>query len=328
MSYPLLKEALKNKNLPHLMHFFGEETYLKHHYINLVKAQLVDDLTADFNFVLFEDDITANDLGTALETPPMMSDSKLILIKNTGIFKGKSGDWASVFADVPDYAYVLADEENVDKRSAAYKAFSPNALSVDFELRKPGELKAWVGKILAKNQKDISPSDLDYFLDVAGTDMYSISAQADKVLSYVGHRKKIEREDIDATVTKSLMTKEYSLTDALLTRNKKEAFILLGELFDMRTDPVRLLHIISSAFLSAYKAGVYLSDGANRAQAAAALGIPNRFIADKYVKYASSGDGDFYKKVIDAASDTDYRIKLGLVAPHTGIEMLCAQILE
>lgn len=328
MSYQILKSSIKSGDMPHLMHFFGEETYLKNHYIEQVKNMFVDSFTSEFNFVLFEDNLSAVDLGVAVETPPMMSETKLILIKNTGIFKGLAGDWSSIFSNIPDYVYIIADEDNFDKRSAAYKAFSKDALSVDFELRKAPELKAWVTKILTKNTKDMSQSDLDYFLNVSGTDMYSILAQLEKLFSYTGTRKNISHEDIDSVITKSLITKEYSLTDALLRKNKTESFKLLGELFDMRTDPVRLLYIIASAFLSAYKAKAYLSEGATRAVASQSLGIPNRFIADKYVGLTASGDIDFYRRSISLCTETDYKIKLGIMQPKTGLETLCAEILK
>ena len=45
-----LKADLKAKELKRLYVFYGEETFLLHHYLGQMKKLLVDDLTESFNF--------------------------------------------------------------------------------------------------------------------------------------------------------------------------------------------------------------------------------------------------------------------------------------
>ena len=47
---PLLKAAIREKNIGRLYIFHGEEVFLLHHYFTQLKKLLVDDLTESFNF--------------------------------------------------------------------------------------------------------------------------------------------------------------------------------------------------------------------------------------------------------------------------------------
>lgn len=90
MSYEKLKSQLKTGNFSQLIHFYGDEAYLKSYYLDKCADSIVTDF-AEFNRILFDGNINANDLSVAIQTPPMMSDKKLIILKNTGIFTLSAG---------------------------------------------------------------------------------------------------------------------------------------------------------------------------------------------------------------------------------------------
>jgi len=331
MSYQTLKEQLKTGTLSPCYHFFGAEQYLKSHYIGLVKGKVVDEAMETFNYTVFEGSVSPDTLITALQTPPMMAEKKLILLKDTGIFTpaaAEKAQLADMFDDWPSYVHLIAAEEKFDKRSAVYKAFSKIGLSVEFAYRTRADIRAWVVKILQKNKKSMKADTLETFLDAAGIDMHGVLRHLEKLIAYVGNNAEIKKEDVEVLLVRSVMTKEYVLTDALLARNVEAAFSALSDLWEMQTDPIRLLSIIASSFMSAAHARALLDDKVPHPAIADALRLPAAFLAKKTVEAASKTDSERLSRAIHAIKETDYKMKLGLVEPKTGITLLCAELLK
>ena len=129
-----LKKQLKEGILAPLYVFYGEEDYLREMYVNRVKDCVPDGGFPDFNHIKIEGrDVAFSEYDDAWESFPMMTDKKLIHIKDSGIFQLKSGKdeasteekkefWTEKFKRISDDTVVIFDETAVDKRSALYKA--------------------------------------------------------------------------------------------------------------------------------------------------------------------------------------------------------------
>lgn len=331
MSYQTLKAQLKTGQLSPCFHFFGEEQYLKNHYIGLVKKAVVDGAMETFNYTVFEGSVSAETLITALQTPPMMAEKRLIVLKDTGIFTpGAAGkeQLREAFEDWPPYACLIAAEEKFDKRSVVYKAFLQIGLSVEFAYRPRADIRVWVQKILKQNGKAMQADTLDLFLDAAGVDMHGILTHLEKLMAYASDRKDIKKEDVELLLVRSAMTKEYVLTDALLAKNQETAFATLSTLWEMQTDPIRILTVIASNFLSVAHARALLDDKMPYPAIVDALHLPSAFLAKKAVEAAGKTDNGRLDRAIHAIKETDYKMKLGMVEPKTGITLLCAELLK
>lgn len=327
MSYAALKNQIKSGEFSKAYHFFGEEAYLKNHYMQELCKRLAVEFE-EFNAVTFEKEPSAQDIDAAVNTLPVMSDKKLLVLKETGLFKAGGANkevWKEVFGNQPDYLYIIACEDSFDKRSAAYKAFE--GLSVEFTRRTRGDMSAWVTKILSASKKQMDESAKELFLDYAGADMYGVRAHVDKLIAGVGSRANITKEDVENIVKKELGTKEYVYTDALVQKNGDAAAKALSELLQMRHDPVMLLYITASAYISAYKARLMLSDGRSEGEIIKRLRLPMDFLAKKYIGFARKMDAERLKAEIGLIREMDYKIKTGLTAPETGIKLLTAELL-
>ncbi len=330
MSYQTLKEQLKTGNLAPAFHFFGEERYLKSHYVGLLKAKLVDEAMETFNYTVFEGATSAETIMTAIGTPPMMAEKKLIVLKDTGIFTlnvaGKT-QFAEMFLDFPSYVHLVAIEDKFDKRSAAFKAFSKIGLSVEFAYRSRADLRAWVVKLLKQNAKTMRQDTLDAFLDAAGVQMHGVLSHLEKLIAHAGTRPEITRDDVEKLLVRALLTKEYILTDALLSQNREAAFSALSDLWEMQTEPIRILSIIASNFMSTAHARALLDDKVPYPQIVDALRMPSAFLAKKTVEAASRTTSARLSYAITKIREMDYKMKLGMVEPKTGITLLCASLL-
>lgn len=331
MSYDKLKAQLKAKSLSNLLHFFGDEDYLKAYYLDKCTELAVTDFP-EFNITVFEDSVNANDLEVTLETPPVMSEKRLVILKNTGIFTASSAQknlFAEIFKNVPEYAIIILCEDNFDRRSAVYSAFtSSGGMSVDFAYRTPADIRAWVSKILASLKIQIETPALLYFLDAAGVSMNAVRTQLDKLCALCAETKLITMREVEAVISKSPAAREYNLSDALLERNPRAAFDALMELEMMKSEPIKLLYMLSSNFVTAYRAKLLLSEGMTESAAAAALKLPHPFLAKKAVRAATRCSVDYLQNAIDTLCTADRKMKLGESAPMTILKLACSHIVE
>ena len=328
MSYETLKKQVKSDKLQNMFHFFGEEVYLKQHYLGILKEKLSGEFP-EFNLIEFEGDVTSHDIDVSFNTPPMMGDKKLVIFKDTGIFKAGSkckDAFKDAVENAADYLYVIVYDDEFDKRNAAYKAFAAKCLSVDFERRGRADIKAWVINLLKKGRKMISVEAMEYFLDCVGVDMHGVLTDVNKLISYMGERDKIEKEDVEKVITKEFFTKEYVLTDALICGDKKTAFKALDELLQMRSDPIMLLYIISSGYISTFKAKILMDEGANAQMIMRQLSLPRDFLAKKYMDFARKLTAPKLKRAVGLIKKADYDMKIGIGDSETIIKRLVAEL--
>ena len=77
-----LKNDLKQKSPGRFYVLYGEEDYLRRYYTEQLKKQLLDELTADFNFHrLTAENFSVQALSDSMEALPMMAERSLILVE-------------------------------------------------------------------------------------------------------------------------------------------------------------------------------------------------------------------------------------------------------
>ena len=113
-----LRKKIVENDLCGLFVFTGEEKYLRKSAKNGFLKKFGEDAVSEFNIHRFsEDKINPRQVAEAVESYPVMSDRKLIIVENAGLFKSVSEEnkkiWQSVIENVPDYASIIFDEDIV-----------------------------------------------------------------------------------------------------------------------------------------------------------------------------------------------------------------------
>ncbi len=146
-----LKKDIKEKNFKNIYLFYGDEEYLKRIYIDKLKKELVSNETEMMNYDFFEGNtVSVREIIDSAETMPFMSDYRLILIKNSGLFAlGRKEDTALLsdyVNDMPKNTVIVFNEEKIDKRNSFYKIADKKGMCVDFKLPSENELVEFLVK--------------------------------------------------------------------------------------------------------------------------------------------------------------------------------------
>ena len=328
-----LKRSLKDKNLDRLYFFHGEEAFLRNHYLEQVKKQLLDDLTAAFNYHRFnQETFELREFADAVENLPMMAEHTLVLVEDIDPFKLAESDrnhMIDILTDIPDYCTVVFTYETVawkpDKRmKKLWEAVSKSGTIVEFAKQDQAHLIAWVGRHFAARGKQI-PSDLcAYLIDITGGTMTALSGEIDKIAAYSG-AERICKADIDAVTEPVLDAVVFQMTDLLSQGQYDKALLKLQTLLKMQQEPIAILGAVGNHFRRLAAARVLLDCGKSAGELQSLCGLPP-FAARKNMDAARRFSPAFFKRASELVLDTDYKMKTSFDDNERLLELLILQL--
>ena len=324
-----LKKQLKEGRLSPLYLFYGEEEFLRETYVRRVAELVPDGGFPEFNHIKLEGaDIPLSEYDDAWESFPMMTDKKLIHIKNSGIFKPRSKGsedastpqekkefWEEKFKRILDDAVVIFDETTVDKRGTLYKAAVKAGQAVEFKYLKDDVLVTWVIKQCLNRKMKISKDNAAYLVTLCDPGLNNINNELNKLFEY--SRDEILRSDIDRVVSKPLDVEVFELTDAIMSGNAAKAMAVLKDIKMVTDSALGAIYLMLSNFEKLLR--VKLMSGAPQEEIISALGV-GYYIGRKYIESARGFSVDALRWMIKRVPETDLSIKEGRIDGWNALE--------
>ncbi len=88
-SLDILKDDIKNNRIRKVYLFYGPEQYMSKHYTGIIEKALLTEELKLFNKVVLEGKLEQSSIISNCETMPAFSDKKIVLVKNSGLFKAQ-----------------------------------------------------------------------------------------------------------------------------------------------------------------------------------------------------------------------------------------------
>ncbi len=274
-----------------------------------------------------------------LETPSFGFEKKLIIAKNTGLFK-KEGrkkikkDDQSIKAKLLEYlkenfeyikesVILVFVEEEADKNEL-FDFITKNGIVCNFEYQKPAQIQARIKAITNAYKVNIDIPTLSYFIECCGTDMQDLINEIRKLIEYVGQGGTITKEDIDKLSIKKIESIIFDLTDSLGKKNTKVAIEVLRNLILAKEPVQKILITLYGHFKKLYLTKLALK---NNKDIIYALDLkPNQtFLVNKYKTQAGYFKTSEIRRILKELCNLDYKYKIGLIDLEVGFEsILCA----
>lgn len=274
-----------------------------------------------------------------LETPSFGFEKKLIIAKNTGLFK-KEGrkkvkkDDQSIKSKLLEYlnenfeyikdSVMLVFVEDEAEKSELMEFINKNGIVCNFEYQKPAQIQARIKAITNAYKVNIDTPTLSYFIECCGTDMQDLINEIRKLIEYVGQGGTITKDDIDKLSIKKMESIIFDLTDSLGKKNTKVAIEVLRNLILAKEPVQKILITLYSHFKKLYLVKLALK---NNKDIIYALDLkPNQtFLVNKYKMQAGYFKTSEVRKILKELCDLDYKYKIGLIDLEVGFEsILCA----
>lgn len=320
-----LKAQIKSGAFTNAYLIFGQEGYLKNHYVNLLRKKIVEPAFEAFNFHSYNGkDTTMDEILKDAELLPMMSSYNFVLVCDYPFDKNESDiklvqeflkdiPETTIFVfwyDALEFPFKNKDGKVSAKSTKLENAFAKAGAVVELNSKTEAELVKMLVSGFKKRGYELLPNLAKYLISVSGTDIQTLQNETEKICFYLKGNE-ITKEAIDKLATKSLQARVNDLSKAILAGDSNKAYSVLNALFfndkDVKSD--YLLGTITKSYVDMYR--VKCAKAAGKP----ATDIKNYFFYpyDSYINNAVRDSANLsvkqLRKSLDVLMDADNALK-------------------
>ncbi|MEN8906073.1 MAG: DNA polymerase III subunit delta [Clostridiales bacterium] len=326
MSIDYLKNDIKYKKFKNVYLLYGPEIYLKEYYLNILSKETINKEMEVFNKIKLEGNVLESDIIDICNTYPIMSEKKLVIIKNSTIFKAKSKDrnidkLKDFIKDLPEYIIIVFYEEAIDNRSAIVKSIKKKGLVVEFNYREPKELVKWITKAFKNYGKKIEYDIAQMLISYCEPGMNEILNEISKITLYIDKRQEVCAEDIELICIKSIKSRIFDLVDAVAVKDIKTSFRLLNDMINVGEQAQKIFILISKQFINMLKIKQLSNNGLRIDEISQKIKM-NPYIIKKIFKQIEKFKIENLENSIKFFEEMDIMIKSGKIKDRTALELI------
>ncbi len=315
--------------------FHGPEEYVKDRALEALTARVLANGMEELNATYLEGErANAAEIRRAAETLPMMSEYRLILVRDYPALissqrgggldsKKEQAELETLFADFPPTAsLVFLLRGDPDRTKAVWKYLSKQAEIVVFNRLSEKELAEQIAKFCRKYKRSISQEDVRFLIQYCGDDLEVLSREVAKACAHaVG--SVVTRADFEAVCVQSVESKVFQFVDRLFAGQgaalaEMRGFQAQGENLN---GLVSLIERQARLMAAAKAAGV----GQTR-ELASLLGAPP-FAVEAAGRTARAWRQGDLARAVGLCARADQRIKQGLTPEGDSVELLVMELL-
>lgn len=279
---------------------YGPEAYHRRAIERAILDAHLDPATADFNL----DRLSARDtdesaLASVLDTPPLMAEWRVVVLRDAESLSGAARLRKVVDAvvDRPPPGLALLLVADLPERSSAklWQRLKKSTHAVECAPLDAADLPGWLAGRARELGAELEPETARGLVAAAGADLGRLANELDKLRAYVGDRARIEPADIEAVVGPTRTQDRWAWFDLVGAGRFAEARAGLPVLLDSGESGVGLVLGLGTHFL---RIGLAVTGG--RAALEAALPPHQRWLARRLGGQAAAWDA---ASIREAASD-------------------------
>ena len=332
MDYDDLEKEI-NTNLKSLYLLYGQEQYLIDMSVKKIKKKF-DELDQGNNYIVI-DETNTEEIIPNIEMPAFGYDRKLIIVKNSGLFKKdgrkktespiqeKVSNYINENHDMLDESVVLVFiEEEADKNSV-FDAVSKYGSVCKIDELKVNQLINKLKKICDLYEVGVSQATLNYFVENCGTNLQNLINEIRKLIEYKGKGGTIEIADINKLSIKQIESIIFDLTDNLATRKIDKSLEILDNLIYQKEPLQKILITLYGHFKKLYICAESINSNKDIVNVLKLK--PNQtFLINKYKNQAKHFKVKELRKILSDFADLDYNYKVGNIDLDVGLRsVLC-----
>lgn len=336
MTVTELEKELKSNILNGVYLLYGEEIFLLESSLKKMK-KLFGETILGINYIQI-DDTNVEELISNIETPAFGFEKKLVIVKNSGIFK-KEGKRANAklkelkekvfeyfknnIEEIQENNIVIFIEEDAEKNSL-YKLIEKQGKICSFEKQTPTQIIARLKAIFKAYKVNVEDNTLKYLIETCGTSMQELINESRKLIEYAGENETVNKSDVDLLCIKEVDAVIFTLTDSLGKKDIKGALETLNNLIYNKEPVQKILITLYNHFKKIYFTKLALEEKKDIVQV---LNLkPNQiFLVNKYKVQANYFSKQELENIINELILLDKNSKIGLIDLNIGLEAILSR---
>lgn len=205
----------------------GEEPYFIDVVVDAIEASVLSPDEKEFNFsLLYGQDIEVETLLSECKMYPMMSERRVVIVKEAKSLKGfdKLADYMQ--NPVMTTILVLAHKhKDLDKRLQVTKRIiaSKEVLYLESNKLRENEIVGWIQKYTKQHQLNMDAKAMEFLKEFVGNDLGKLANEMEKLSLFVGPGNRILPEHVLDHIGLSREFNIFELQKALAAKNLKRS---------------------------------------------------------------------------------------------------------
>jgi len=330
-----LMNDLKEGRISPVYLFYGEERFLLERALKKFEEVLLPPEMKDLNMdVVDGKEVCAADIVELAENLPVMSDKRLVVVKEAPFFGGSKGSLPGgkklalrdieyllkYFANpLPSTCLIITAGETVDRRNRLCKAVAGCGQVVEFKPLNYGALVSWVTRRARSCGKKMTADTAAELVSRTGKSLNMLENELMKLVAYTGTRSTITAADVRELVSRNVEAGIFDVVDAIGEKKYAVALREIRELLALKTSPQYILTMIARQFSLIIKAcELRLSDCSERE--AVRLMQVHPFVARKVFAQSRNFSVEKARAALEKLLDLDVAVKSGRQDFYPAIE--------
>lgn len=312
---------------------YGEDTYSLEMFVKKIKKNF-GDLVLGINYILL-DEAGVDGLIAEASTPAFGFDKKLIIVKNSSLFRKEAKKNASYITVLQEKIGSYIENELTSSVTILFIENDINKIPLVKQIEKVGQvmefkhlteaqIKMKLSQIAKAYKVNISNVELEYFISICGTNMQELINEIRKLIEFVGQNGTITKEPIDKLCIRKTEAVIFDLTDGLGKRDTKLSLKILDDLVYQKEPLQMILIMLYRHFKNLYlvKQCVIL----NKDIMSNVPSIKMPFLVKKYKEQASRFTNAELESMLNKLLELDLKSKTGLIDLRVGLDSIICNI--
>lgn len=302
---------------------------------NKIDRLIKESKAGEFNVSTYDmDECNVKEAIQDALTPPFLSTSKIVLIKNPLFLSSEKSNidhqiesFLQYLKKPMDSTILIIDAGGIklDERKEVVKVLHKHATTNESKKFTDVEFSGWLHRELSLEKIQIKDDAMKLFYQLTGNNLLNAKNEVNKLINYVGSNGIVTLDIVKKVVIKEFETDVFSLSNAIMSKDKAKIIHTYRELVELGTDVNSLIALSAKAIRDSYLVRLLLEAKNTQAEIAQKLKISSGR-AFYLVKNAKGIESEKAKEYICKFADLDYKIKSGQVDARTGFEFLLFEL--
>lgn len=272
INYSALDEHIQSGKPSPVYMICGEDGYLRRSSLEKLKNAYMPTFMPEMNYSEFDGSkCTINEIANTVEMLPMMTDRRMVVVKDldaAAIGSEQYKKLEELLGSIEDYDtcvlifFMMSEKSSSksgDKQSSLRSLIKKHGTVINCKTPISNEIADIILDYAKSIDTKLSRSDASYMVERCGSDIINLLSEVAKLSSLCAGQ--ITRKAIDENTSQSVDVKAYMLASNVIQGKRREAFTVMNELFDDKTEPVVVLAILSGSFIDLYRVSLAVSQG-------------------------------------------------------------------
>lgn len=328
--------------------FYGSEPFLLKQKLDTVLAQYRAKHKSGLNFGKFDfaQEESLAGLKNFIEAYSMFAEKKLAIVEN--LFEA-SPSIQNEFAAYFEASNLLKDQErflivaqelklNDDKKKKEkyilkdamakelFKKLTSQAINCEeFDVLGGAKLEAWIKKEIMAQGGQIENLAIKKLAAFVGSDLWQMTNEINKLISFGGQGPVISEQDIDKLVRAKIESDIFKTIDALAARQRVSAFKFLYRNLSQGEPEISLLGMLVYQFRNLLLVKSQIEQGVPFYNLAKKIKL-HPYVLRKTFEQSKNFSLAGLKKIYERLMEIDLAIKSGQIEPRAALDLVVAEI--